>query len=458
MGGEKTDRRMRREAYENGLRVQERMGGDRDMRVLWLCNIMLPAIAERLGLAYSSREGWLSGSFERIRMEKGMKGLELGVCCPVETMPEALVRTGGKFVLDGTACFCFVERLAEPERYDEGLEAVFQKILKDFKPDMVHIFGTEFPHTLAMVRAFGRPERTLVGIQGLCFACAESYMADLPAYVQKRKTLRDRIRRDGIRRQQEKFRMRGEREKEAIRGTGHITGRTDFDRAETAKVNPKAAYHFMNETMRKPFYSGSWSALDCEPHTVFLSQGDYPLKGFHYALRAMPKILEKYPDARLIVAGSNIISGESVKDRLKIPSYGKYLRELIKRNGLKDRVVMTGRLSAEEMKEEFLRCSLFLCPSALENSPNSMCEAMLLGVPVVAAAVGGIPSLLADWEEGILYEPGDADGLAKAVMRVWQDPETAEKRAQAARARAARAHDPDGNYKRLLEIYREITA
>lgn len=433
------------------------------MRVLWLCNIMLPAVAKELGLGYSNREGWLSGIYERIRKENAVSpgnasGVELGVCFPVEDMPQALAGAGGKLTLDGTAFYAFTEKLSAPELYDTGLEAQFKKILKDFNPDMVHVFGTEFPHTLAMVRAFGRAERTLLGIQGLCFACADVYMAGLPEYVRRRATLRDRLRKDSLKEQQEKFRVRGEREKEALRGAAHITGRTAFDRRETAGINPRAAYHFMNETMREPFYNGSWNAGDCVPHTVFLSQGDYPLKGFHYALQAMPHILREYPDAQLYVAGNNIIARSSFKERMKLSSYGKYLLELIKENGLENKVVMTGRLSAEEMKETFLKSSLYLCPSALENSPNSMCEAMLLGVPVAAAAAGGITSLLSDGKEGLLFQTGNVKELAEAVLRIWREPAEAGARAEAAKVRALQAHDADNNFGRLIEIYRGITS
>ena len=364
----------------------------------------------------------------------------------------------GKIRLEdsGALCYAFAENLAAPEMYDERLEVRFREIIADFRPDMVHIFGTEFPHTLAMVRSFGKPERTLIGIQGLCFACAKAYMADLPKEVISRKTFRDWLKKDGILQQQEKFRIRGEREKEALKGVLHITGRTDFDREETEKINREARYHFMNETMRAPFYSGSWNRESCGPFRIFLSQGDYPLKGFHYVLKAMPEILARYPEACVYVAGNSVIENRTIKDKIKISSYGKYLLELIESLSLEGHVNILGRLSAEEMKQELLKSSLFICASSLENSPNSMGEAMLLGVPVVAARTGGIPSMLEDGKEGLLYEAGNVKQLAECVFKIWEETEETMRRAQAAKARAMDAHNGDKNYKRLLEIYREI--
>ncbi len=435
------------------------------MKVLWLCNIMLPAIAQELELPYSNREGWLTGIYERICREKkrngnGM-GIELGICFPMdEGTEEAMGRQEKQreFRLgeSGVFCYGFRENLAVPERYDAGLEERLKEILEDFKPDMVHIFGTEFPHTLAMVRAFGRPERTLVGIQGLCSACAEAYMADLPERVVRRKTFRDWLRKDGILQQQEKFRIRGEREKEALGKTSHITGRTEFDRRETEKINGQAKYHFMNETMRPAFYSGRWKAEECVPYSIFLSQGDYPLKGFHYVLRALPEILRSYPRACVYVAGADVMRNESVMDKIKISSYGKYLLELIGTLGLEGHVKALGKLSAGEMKERLLKSSVFICPSSLENSPNSLGEAMLLGVPAVAADTGGIPSMMENGKEGLLYEPGNVKMLADCVLRTWEEKEETAQRAAAARTRALAAHDGERNFKRLLAIYEEI--
>ncbi len=436
------------------------------MRVLWLCNIMIPAIGEALGLPCSNREGWLTGLYERLRSrgekegQAGRKGeIELGICFPVPRLPrEVIRRCSGRpgFSIEGAECYPFVENLAAPERYDPSLEGQLRRALEDFRPDLVHIFGTEFPHALAMARAYDRPERTLVGLQGICYACAESYMADLPERVIAGRTFRDWLKKDSILQQQEKFRRRGEREREVLGRVGHVTGRTDFDRREAAACNAKAVYHFMNETMRRPFYSGRWEPSACTPCRIFLSQGDYPLKGFHYVLRALPEILETYPRARVCVAGSSVINFASWKDRIKISSYGRYLLELIREHGLEGHVEMLGRLSAEEMKEQLLKSSLFLCPSSLENSPNSLAEAMLLGVPSAASRTGGIPSLLAEEKEGLLFRPGDVKGLAEAVMRIWREPEEAARRAEAGRMRAMELYDGEKNYRRLLEIYREI--
>lgn len=427
-------------------------------KVLWVCNIMLPAIARKLNLPYSNREGWLSGIFGRVLQKEAP--FELGICFPA--MGEVAGMQDGKMVLQGVACYAFSEDLGHPERYDDRMEGRFAEILQDFQPDILHIFGTEFPHSLAAVRAFGKPEQTLIGIQGLCSEIAKIYMAGLPEKVQRQVTFRDLIRKDSLRQQQEKFVLRGENEIRAIQGCGNITGRTRFDREGTAAVNPGAVYYPMNETMRGEFYRGRWEMERCEKHSLFLGQGDYPLKGMHFVLQAMAQLLPEYPDLKLYVAGNSVIGHETWKQRLKLPAYGKYLLELIRRYGLEDRVIMLGKLDAEQMKERFLACHTFICPSVLENSPNTVGEAMLLGVPVAASDVGGIPDMVTDGKDGILFQMGNVEALAEAVSRLWdeeKDPEgltLAQRLSGQAAKRALEVHDGERNYLRLLEIYRQI--
>lgn len=424
------------------------------MKVLWLCNIMLPAYARAHNLAFSPREGWLTGCLERIVNNSDAKEkIELGICFPAE----GEIASSSE-VIDNVKYYGFSEDLEHPEKYDESIEKRFRIILDDFKPDLVHIFGTEFPHTLAMIRTFGKTERILLGIQGLCSCIADEYMANIPESVQKKVTFRDWLKGDSIVLQQEKYRIRGEREKEAIRLCGNIAGRTKFDKDETGKINPCAKYFELNETMRPMFYDGKWDETKVIPHSVFLSQGDYPLKGFHFVLQAMPEILKKYPDAQLFVAGNNIIGkgGSKYPYFLRASAYSKYIRALIAKNKLKKNVTMIGMLSESEMKERFLKSSVFVCPSIVENSPNSVGEAMLLGVPVVAARCGGIPSILQDNKDGLLFEKANPQKLAEAIIQIWDEPVISAVFGENSRKHARITHDPDRNFNRLMEIYEQI--
>ena len=474
------------------------------MKVLWLCNVALPMIAGQFGLESSNKEGWLSGLAHALLEGRRENDIRLSVAFPMpgkgggknQEICAKEVQTPKGALID---CYGFCEDVANAEVYDMALQARMRKIIEMAKPDIVHCFGTEYAHTLAMCRVFPKKERILVGIQGICTLYAESYFADLPGEVLDSVTFRDRVRKDTLRRQQEKFAIRGEREREALGLAGNITGRTEWDRAFGEECNPHARYYPMNETLRREFYGPVWEEGGCIPHSVFVSQGDYPLKGLHYMLLAMPAILAGYPDAKVFVAGNSLVEYGTWKQKLKISAYGKYLRRLLDQNGLHDKVVFLGRLDAGQMLDRYLQSSLYVCCSALENSPNSLGEAMLLGMPCVSADVGGISSIFTDGRDGILYKGFSAQGvdgaraagcegetfrrgrpqdrgqeasgrgqaeacgleavagrLADAVVEMWENPEKRREYCANARKHAMETHHQDRNYHRLLEVYRDM--
>lgn len=444
------------------------------MKVLWLCNVMIPMVAEQFNMTATNKEGWISGVAEVVLNRQRENGIELSMAFPT---PRAMIPADheickrvlrvGDAVL---TCYGFYEDTDRAEVYDKKLERMMQEILDDARPDIVHCFGTEYPHTLAMTRVLPDKSRLLIGLQGICALYAEAYYADLPEKVIRRVTLRDYVRKDSLPEQQNKFVQRGITEKEAITLAGNITGRTEWDRLCIRKWNKHACYFNMNETLRTEFYNVKWEPDKCIPHSIFVSQGDYPIKGLHYMLLAMPAILEKYPDAALYVAGNSIVNYRTFKQKLKISSYGKYLRELMKENRLLDHVTFLGKLTAEQMRDRYLRSSLFVCCSSIENSPNSLGEAMLLGMPCVSADVGGISSLFTDGEDGILYEgfriekekekgknlKAVSNRLSESVIEMWSDPEKQKFYCDHARQHASKTHRRERNYLRLTEIYAKI--
>lgn len=433
------------------------------MRVLWVCNIMLPVVARALQRECSNKEGWLTGLMEALlageHQDARVQQVELGVAFPIAPKEELLKGDAGRVRYYG-----FRENTGKPEVYDPGLEKDMQEILQDFQPEILHCFGTEYPHTLAAVRAFGRPLSSLIGIQGLCAVYAEAYMANIPHRLRNITTFRDWLKRDNMRRQQEKFRLRGKWEQEAVRLTGHVAGRTDWDRYWTAKWNPQVRYHILQETLRPCFYDGEWQYENCRRHSIFMSQGDYPIKGLHYMLDALAAIRDRYPDVHLYVAGNCLLrTGPSAA--LRISGYGRLLEAQIREHNLAAHVTFLGSQGAEQMKEQYLRCNAYVCVSSIENSPNSLGEAMLLGVPVVAGLVGGVGSMIGP-EEGWLF-PGfsrDEDGemqrisrdLQEQVMEVFARQEQVAERTRKAREHARQTHDAERNPRQLLELYREL--
>lgn len=417
------------------------------MRVLWICNIMLPRIAEALGRDAEPVGGWMTGLLDA--MER-IAGLEIGVAYP-STGTEETEGTAGRI-----AYYSFCQPSPVMLAYDSQVESRLREIMDAYRPDLVHIFGTEYMHTLAAVRAFHRPERTLIGIQGLLTFYARHFMAGVPAWVQRGCTFRDLAKRDNLIRQRKSFYTRAAFEQEAIQNVGHVIGRTDWDRACTQQINPQAQYHFCNEILRESFYEAKWSRKDCEEHSIFVSQGSYPIKGLHYLLEALLPIRKQYPDAHVFVAGGDITKRDTWGDRLRMSSYGKYICKKIEELGLEGAVTFTGFLDEKAMRACFLKAHVFVSPSSIENSPNSVGEAMLLGMPVVASDVGGVKDLLAHGKEGYVYQ-ADADYmLAYYVKRIFADDNEAQKLGRAAAEHAALTHSRERNSRALFDIYKEV--
>lgn len=412
------------------------------MKLLWLCN-MAPGIA---------------------REEKGKGGLWMDhVLADLRKRGDLTIRIlfpgkeGQQGSPDENCSFAsFASKL--PHQYIPELENRFREELIAFQPDVIHIWGTEYSHTLAMVNAceaLDLLDRTAVSIQGLCSVIARHYAEGIPYSVQLKFTFRDFLRQDNILQQQKKFTLRGENEVKALQKVRHVIGRTHWDRACTEQVNPNAVYHFCNETLRDPFYQAEWRYENCQKHRIFASSCEYPVKGFHYLLEAFGEVVKAYPDAMLAVPGRSFFA-KTAKEKLRQSSYQTYLAELAHRYQLEDKIEFLGSLNAEQMRDSYLSANVFVLPSTIENSPNSMGEAMLLGVPCVASDVGGVSSMMKHEREGLIYQSTAPYVLAYDIKQLFAMGEDAGTIGAEAKAHAMVTHDPDRNLNALLNIYQSL--
>lgn len=414
------------------------------MRVLWICNVMLPAISNVLGIHTVPYGGWLTGAMQGLNTSE--KKISLGVCCPFDNVKEV-----AKYSVDNITYFIFPSGRAYITDY-AWYQPWFSSIFNDFEPDIFHVFGTEFAHSLAAAKAFANPARTLVSIQGLCSEYAKYYFSKLPLYVSHGFNLRDFLRRDTLMAQRNSFISRGKNEIKLLKSVEHVSGRTDWDKACTMQINSKLNYHFCNETLREIFYSGRWQLENCEKHSIFASSCSYPIKGFHLLLQAMPEILRFFPDAKIYVTGLDPYD----KPAYKLPAYPKYLRLLIKQNDLREHVHFCGALDERQMKDRYLKSNVFVLPSLIENSPNSLGEAMLLGVPCVAADVGGVSNLIIHGHEGFVYQHNGVNMLAHYLCEIFENETLARTFSANATKHAETTHHPEINAQKLMEIYDTI--
>ena len=414
------------------------------MKLLWLCNSAPGVVRSHIAGKPVSAVNWVDHVLSGLR-SRGM------------TVRILFRGSGGEGTLeDGCSYASFPAEV--PYVYRPALEEAFRKELRSFRPDVIHSWGVEYDHALAMVNAAekeGYLPKMVASIQGLCGFLAEHYTDGLPEAVVKSCTFRDLIRKDNIAAQKEKFILRGQMEAAAVGKLSHVIGRTDWDREKTALMHPGVNYHFCNETLREEFYTGQWQYAACQKHRIFASSCSYPIKGFHYLLEAFAKVKKAYPDATLTVTGRTFLPGD-FKSKLRMGSYEAYLAKLTRKYRLENSITFLGDLSAQQMKQAYLDANVFVLPSTMENSPNSLGEAMLLGVPCAAHDVGGVRNLMEDKTEGLICAPGDVDALAQNIMELFAMEERAGDLGEQARIHARKTHDPEKNLRDLMDIYQKL--
>jgi len=341
--------------------------------------------------------------------------------------------------------------------YSTTLEVFWQKLCADFKPDLIHIHGTEYTHGLACMRACPSLNY-VVSIQGLVSVIARTYYAGITvSEILKSITIRDVVRLDSIFDQKRKFIKRGRFEKEYIQRTKHIIGRTSWDYAHTKALNPLAVYHFCNDILRAGFYnSPKWCISKKTNYTIFLSQAGYPIKGLHQVLKAVFLLKQDFSLIKIRIAGHNILDSTTLMDRIKLSGYGAYVKKLIKQLELQDQVQFTGMLTEDKMIREYLNAHLFVSPSSIENGGNSLGEAQLLGVPVIASYVGGIPDSIDHGKTGFLYPFDEAEMLAEHIRNLFTNRSLALSLSKNGINAAEERHQPTSNLKQMIKIYRSI--
>lgn len=417
------------------------------MKVLWITNIVFP---EALDILQGRQEshgiasgGWLLSAASGLIKESS--DVELAVASLSPAVKDLKV-------IEGRHWKYFVIPYGKGnQKYNSEYECFWKRISSVYKPNVIHIWGTEYSHGLAYVRACGA-DKVVVSIQGLKSVISRYYTAGLTWHdIMANLTVHDLLK-GGVMAEKRRFAKTGLLENELLRSVNHVIGRTRWDKAHVLAINPKTTYHLCNEILREEFYCDErWSLEKCTKHSIFLSQAYYPLKGAHFVLKAMPIVKREYPDVTIRIAGDNYCSYYGLARLRHLTSYWKYLERLIRKYKMENEVSFIGRLDARQMKDEYLKANLFICPSSIENSPNSLGEAQILGVPCVASYAGGIPDMMQSNMMN-LYRYDDSEMLAEVICRNFRNVSGLDNVVLSAQKR----HNSRENTQRLLSIYRSF--
>jgi glycosyltransferase involved in cell wall biosynthesis len=164
------------------------------------------------------------------------------------------------------------------------------------------------------------------------------------------------------------------------------------------------------------------------------------VKGQRTLVRACAEL-----DVSVVLVGADLEQGGA---------YRRLLEREAAALGMADRVTFTGyRADASALLRAF---DVLALPSTIEGLPLVVLEAMAAGVPVVATPVGGVGELVRDGETGLLVPPEDPEALAAALRRLLDEPETAQRLAEAARAQVAERFSERVMCERVLAVYEDL--
>lgn len=415
------------------------------MKILWIVNTIFPYSTEKLGYKKSVFGGWLNSLFESLNLENDIK--------------IAVVTTynGKEFKrFENGKNIYYLLPCKKNTIYNKHLEDYYKKIINDYNPDLVHIHGTEYPSALAFLNC-NFNIKTITSIQGLISSYSKVYTANIcEKDIKKSITFRDMIKRTSILKGKKDFEKRGLYEKEILKKTDCVIGRTTWDYANTFAITNEKKYSFCNESLRETFYTETWNSNNFNKHTIYISQGSYPIKGLHVFLESLKILKEKYPDVKVYVAGQDITNTKTLKNKLKITGYGNYIKKTINKYNLNENIIFTGLLTEQEVAKYLKNINVFVQTSSIENSPNSLGEAMLMGVPCVASNVGGTSDMLIDKEEGLLFPFPDTKLMAYYISLFFEDKNLCKKLGNNARKHALKTHDRKTNTKQMLKIYNDV--
>lgn len=416
------------------------------MRVLWITNILLPDISEYLGIKPPVIGGWMNSSLNAIKDLDSTLSFAVGALYDGKELLEKEI--------DDVTYFCIPRKGKQmPFEYDSSFEKYWVEVKNRYNPDLVHIHGSEFQHGLAYLKVNGN-KNAILSIQG-CVSAISRYADGLIEHEvwRKHRSFVDLVKMKSQRKFIiDNYKKRSGGEIEYFKSLENIIGRTNWDRTHAEAINPDIRYFFCNETLRPQFYNSRWNLRSCINNRIFLSQASEPLKGFHQVIKALPLILRKFPNTQVYIAGDSPIT----KNRLRRSTYANYLLSLMKETGTADKIHFTGQLNEKNMIDMYLSSHVFVCPSSIENSPNSLGEAQLLGVPSVASYVGGIPDMIEQGISGMYYRFEEYEIMAAHICNIFKHPGFANELSQGGSITARKRHSSQTNAIDTINIYNEV--
>lgn len=328
------------------------------------------------------------------------------------------------------------------EDFDKYIE-----IINQVNPDIIHIHGTERPF-VSLIPYTNIP--VVVSIQGNLTVILHKYFSGFEKrylHLTKRKTnnIENLLFSEKFSTNYKFYKKIQKIEKKNFKFIRHFIGRTLWDNRISRIFAPGSNYYHVDEILRDSFYNNQWVPHFSDRIIIHTTNSNNIFKGFETLCMALNELNEIGTNCEWHVAGIG-------QDDLIVKATKKKLKNKFPQKGL----VLMGSLNEKSLVEKLLQADIFVMTSHIENSPNNLSEAMILGMPCISTFVGGVGSLLRDGKEGILIQDGDPWVMAGAVLELANNREKAIQFGRKARTVAMQRHDKNKIVDNLLEIYTSI--
>jgi glycosyltransferase involved in cell wall biosynthesis len=324
----------------------------------------------------------------------------------------------------------------------------FIDIINLVKPDVIHIHGTENPFA-SIISKIKIP--VIVSIQGNITVYRHKYFSGIEQKYSEYKPLTFNLFKFVLKKSffQSYFLLKKMEKRELINltKTKFVLGRTDWDRRIMKVMTNNATYFHSDEMLRDIFYQNVWNNTSIKSTLVVHSTtGNNFYKGFETICEAAIILKNKNISFQWQIAG--LTENDSIVQAVK--------SKLGKNNFPISEILFLGGLDEKHLVNKLLESNIFVMASHIENSPNNLCEAMILGIPCISTFAGGSSSLLKDKEEGLLIQDGDPWSLAGAIIEMSENYNIALEMGKNARKRALLRHDKTIIVNGLLNIYKTV--
>ena len=412
------------------------------MRVLWF-SINAGCYNSKISTAHNGG-GWVS-SLEKILNKRD--DIHLGI---------AFKYNSNKFkdTIDGVDYYPISVTCGKVYRFREIFSIAHEekliipeciKIIEDFKPDIIQCFGSEWCYGLitkyteipVVIHMQGSMPSYLNALYPPKYSKYSRIFFDL-SHFKFKKVVSSLF-------NEKKNIQRTEREIRILKVNKYFLGRTDWDRSITKLFSPMSKYYICNEALRDSFiYSTkTWESPNNEIITLCTTSNGSLWKGLDVILKTA-HILKKHTDFKfrwLLIGGIN---------------NKKYIEWMEKLSFEDNNVEFIGILNEVDLKSVLLSSDIYIHPAYIDNSPNALCEAMLLGLPCIASYVGGVPSLIQNEISGVLVPVNEPYYLAEKIISLSKDKTKQKMLSESAIANTRIRHSSKNIENELITAYKKI--